>query len=176
MSRTGSSLLVSLVLLGGLVAPLAAQQTGRLRIEAQPTRAGVFVDDEYVGPASKNGNVQTYTVPAGQHRVTLRDSRHADASAMVAVVAGQTTSLGITLEPVDPAQPPFGTLRTQHEDAKAAVYVNGRYMGHVDEFNNFAQGLLLNPGTYDVRIEPRDGPPVEEDVTIQVGQTAIVRD
>ncbi len=49
-------------------------------------------------------------------------------------------------------------------------------MGHVDEFSNSAQGLLLNPGTYEVRIVPVNGQnPVTKTVTIEENKTAVVK-
>lgn len=48
-------------------------------------------------------------------------------------------------------------------------------MGHVDEFSNFAQALLLNPGTYAVRVVPANGAPVTKNVTIEADKTVIVK-
>jgi hypothetical protein len=74
------------------------------------------------------------------------------------------------------AKLPFGTLRTENSDHFAAVYVNGHFMGHVDEFSNFAQGLLLNPGSYEVRIVPVNGQgEVTKSVTLIANQTVLVR-
>jgi hypothetical protein len=55
------------------------------------------------------------------------------------------------------------------------VYVNNRFMGHVDEFSNFAQALLLNPGSYEVRVVPTNGAPVTKTVTIEAEKTAIFK-
>lgn len=38
------------------------------------------------------------------------------------------------MKALPPANPPFGVLRTNSSDKFGAVYVNGKYMGHVDEF------------------------------------------
>ena len=49
-------------------------------------------------------------------------------------------------------------------------------MGHVDEFSNFAQALLLNPGTYEVKIVPVNGSgEVTKTVTLAADQTVIVK-
>jgi len=49
-------------------------------------------------------------------------------------------------------------------------------MGHVDEFDNFAQGLLLPPGQYTVKIVPvSGGAGVEQSVDLKANQTTIVR-
>ena len=64
-----------------------------------------------------------------------------------------------------PAKPLFGKLGVENPDHFAAAYVNDRFMGHVDEFSNFAQALLLNPGTFEVKIVPFNGVPVTRSVT-----------
>ena len=75
-----------------------------------------------------------------------------------------------------PAKPPYGRIGTENADHFAAVYVNGRFMGHVDEFSNFAQALLLNPGTYGVKIVPVNGSgEVTKTVTLAADQTVIVK-
>jgi hypothetical protein len=48
-------------------------------------------------------------------------------------------------------------------------------MGHTDEFDNFAQGLLLNPGTYEVKIVPLNGAPVTKSITIEADKTVIFK-
>ena len=48
-------------------------------------------------------------------------------------------------------------------------------MGHVDEFDNFAQGLLLPPGTYIVKIVPVGGTGVEQKVELKANEATIVR-
>ena len=160
-------------LLAGL--PLAAQQNmGRLRVDATPTRAGIFVDGEYIGPARNHGTVRRYDLAPGAYTLTLRDSGYEDLTVTVTIEAGETTEINPSMEPLDLAEPPFGTLRIKSPDKFAAAYVNGRFMGHADEFNNFAQGLLLNPGQYEVEIAPRTGTAARATVTIEANETTIV--
>ena len=72
-------------------------------------------------------------------------------------------------------KPPFGYLRTKNADHFAAVYVDGRYMGHVDEFSNPGQKLALAPGAYEVKIAPVNGQNVvTKKVTLEANKTTIV--
>ena len=88
-----------------------------------------------------------------------------------AIPAKQKGSTGGSL-----AKPPFGKLRVENADHFAAVYVNDKFMGHVDEFSNFAQALLLNPGAYEVKVVPSSGgSPVTKSVTIEADKTVIVK-
>ena len=154
----------------------SAADTGRLKLQVDPGRAGVFVDGKYVGPAANFKIGQTYMLAPGEHEVRLVDPRYEEVVKKVTITAGQKTVLKETMKALALAKPPFGTLRTQHPDHFAAVYVNGSYMGHVDEFSNFAQGLLLKPGTYEVKIVPTGGgTPVTKSVTIEENKTAVVK-
>ncbi len=47
-------------------------------------------------------------------------------------------------------------------------------MGHADEFNNFAQGLLLNPGEYTVKIVPLSGAEHEEKIKIEADKVVLI--
>lgn len=151
-------------------------QTGTLKTKVNPGRAGVFVDGKYVGPAANFGMARTYTLTAGEHEVKLTDPRYEDVVRKVTINAGKKTTITESLKPLPVPQPPFARLRTINPDKFAAVYVNGKYMGHVDEFSNFAQTLMLPPGSYEVKIEPSTGgAPIVKTVTLEADKTTIVQ-
>ncbi|MCC7176669.1 MAG: PEGA domain-containing protein [Bryobacterales bacterium] len=141
------------------VSPLHAQQAGGgfLKVKAQPGRAGVFVDGKYLGPAANFGWTQKYAVAAGEHELVLREPRYQEYKTTVKIEAGRTTTVSQTLQAREIPKPPFGRLKTAGFEKYAAVYVNGAYMGHADEFNGPNQGLMLNPGDYDVKVTSRAG-------------------
>lgn len=176
-SMAGAALLAMLAALG-VGAPAGAQTgaTGGLKVDAEPGRAGVFVDGKYVGPAANFGRTRTYTLPAGAHEVVLREPRYKDASLKVTVEAGRTTTVKQRLEPVEIPMPPFGKLKTKAPGKYTAVFVNDAFMGHTDEFDNFAQSLQLKPGDYKVRLTLADGSRShEETVSIKANETMTVR-
>ena len=166
-----------LALVTALALPLRAQPSanGSLVAKVNPGRAGVFVDGKYFGPAANFRVARTYTVPAGEHEVRLVDPRYQEFVTKVNIEAGKKLTLRQTLTPVPLAQPPFGRLRTISADKFAAVYVDEKFCGHADEFSNSSQGLLLNPGEYDVKIVPSAGAPVLAKVKIEAEKVSIVR-
>ena len=153
----------------------AAADNGKLKTEVEPGRAGVFVDGKYVGPAANFKVARKYDVAAGEHEVKLEEPRYQEIVKKLTITAGKTTVMKETMVALPPAKPPFGKLRIENPDHFAAVYVNDRFMGHVDEFSNFAQALLLNPGTYEVRVVPTNGAPITKTVTIEAEKTVIVK-
>ena len=152
------------------------QQTGTLKVKTTTGRAGVFVDDKYVGPAANFGMSRSYAVAAGDHTITLREPRYEVATTHVTIVAGKTVTVKQELKALPEPKGPFGRLRTEGHEKFSAVYVNGAYMGHVDEFDNFAQGLLLPAGHYTVKIVPvSGGEGVEQGVDLKANETIVVR-
>jgi hypothetical protein len=168
-------LVLPVLLLGALTVVCQAQENGSLSVKTSTGRAGVFVDGKYVGPAANFGVARTYQVPAGEHELKLADPRYEELTTKVMITAGKKTTIHQTLKELPPAKPPFGRLRTQSPDKFAAVYVNDKYMGHADEFDNFAQGLLLNPGEYNVKAVPASGSPVTQTVKIEADKTVLVK-
>ena len=167
--RFSMAAIVTFVLASGSLT--FAQQNGTLRVKTTTGRAGVFVDDKYVGPASNFGSTRGYPVAAGEHTITLREPRYETATTKVTIVAGKTSTVRQDLKALPEPKGPFGKLRTQGPDKYAAVYVNGAYMGHMDEFDNFAQGLLLPPGHYMVKI----GDGSEQAIDLKANETTIVK-
>ncbi len=159
-----------------LTGSLAFGQTGNLKVKTTTGRAGVFVDDKYVGPAGNFGIARTYAVTPGDHTITLREPRYEVATAKVTIVAGKTATVHQDLKPLPLPKGPFGRLRVQNAEKFSAVYVNGEYMGHEGEFNNSTQGLLLVPGHYTVKVVPvSGGAGTEQAVDLKANETTIVR-
>jgi hypothetical protein len=158
-------------------AAVSMAQNGYLKTSVNPGRAGVFVDGKYLGPSANFRIDRKFALTPGEHEVKLCDPRYEDIVTKVTITAGKTTVLRESMKALPVPKPPFGRLRTpQTGDKFAAVYLNEKYMGHVDEFSNSGQGLLLPPGEYVLKIVPSSGAaPIEEKVTIQANQTTIVR-
>jgi hypothetical protein len=154
---------------------VAQQGDGYLKAKVNTGRAGVFIDGKYVGPAANFRMARKYAVPAGEHEVKLADPRYEEATTKVQIAAGKTTVIKETLKALPLAKPPFGRLRVETTDKYAAVFVDGKFMGHSGEFNNPLQGLLLNPGEYTVKVVPPSGPEHEEKIKIEADKVAIIK-
>ena len=158
--------------------PLCAQPAGSgfLKIKAHPSSAGVFVDGKYLGPATRLLWARKYAVSVGEHDLVIVDPRYMEYKTTVKIEAGKTTTISQSLEPRAPSTPPFGTLKVVGFEKDAPVFVNGNYVGHASEFNGFRQGLLLNPGDYEVRVDSQAGSTLlEQSVTIIQDETLTLR-
>jgi hypothetical protein len=155
--------------------PALAQQTGTLKVKVSPGRTGLFLDGKYLGPAANFGFSRTYSVPAGDHELKLAEPRYEEVVKKITVVPGKKLVVSESLKALPVPKPPFGIIRTENGDHFAAVFVNNKYYGHVDEFSNFAQGLELPPGDYEVKIQPSSGSPIVQKVKVEAGKTVVVK-
>ena len=168
-----------LAVLALVALPLAAE-TGHLRIRSSPVGAGLFVDGKYVGPAGRFSVPEKWPVEAGSHEITLKDPRYEDFSAKVDVKSGKTTKLRAKLKKLEEPKGPFGRLRLKGGEPESfwsvaqgdtgPFYLNGKYMGHVDELNDIGGGLLVPAGTYELMVESQLFGTIKKSVTIVAGK------
>lgn len=170
------SLSLLLILSLSLTSHLHAQNTGKLKTTVNPGRTGIFVDGKYLGPAANFKKSRTYVVPAGEHEVLLTEPRYKDYTTKVTIEPGKTFHLKHAMDALPTPQGPFGRLRitTGKSDKFSPVYINNKFMGHVDEFSNPEQGLLIPPGDYEVKIVTSEGSPKTEKVSIKENQVTTI--
>ncbi len=174
-----SRLVARSVLAAALMAPAflygADSGVGYLKAKVKPGSAAVFVNGKYEGPAKNFKKARKYSLAPGEYEITLVEPWYEEVTTKVTIAAGKTSDLVQELKPRPAAQPPFGTLRVLAPNKFTAVYLNNHYYGHADEFSNFAQGLKLNPGEYEVRLELPGGQVVStQNVTITKGKTTVL--
>jgi len=172
-----------LMVLSGAVA-LYAQDTGYVKARGSPSCAGVFIGNNYLGPAYRFSVPEKYAAPTGEVEVTFRDPRYEDYTAKVTVKAHKTTHLHYSLKKLPEAKPPFGRFRLGGGESESfisvaagdtgAVYLNNKYYGYVDELNDAGGGLLLNPGTYDLHVVSPLFGDFHRSITIEANKVTVV--
>jgi hypothetical protein len=168
--------LVALILSTTAFAQNGEPRAGSLKTKVDPGRAGVFIDGKYVGSAANFHRARSFNLNAGEHEVTLVDPRYEEWKGKVTIRGGETVTLSQKLKELPKPQGPFGRLRIVSFDKYAAVFLNGKFYGHADEISNFAQGLLIAPGEYALRVDSMTGAPVyEEKVKLEAGKTTTVK-
>ena len=170
---TITRLMISATLAAFAVAPALAQGTGYIKARGKPGDAGVFINGQYVGPATRFTVPEKYPAPAGDVEVSFKDPRYEDYTTKVTVRAKKTSKIKYALKPVEPARPPFGRLLLGGGDT-GAVFINDKFFGYVDELNNPGGGLLLNPGTYDLHITSPIFGDIRQKITIEANKVTVV--
>ncbi len=157
----------------------AVAQEGYLIARGRPGNAGVFVDGKYIGPASRFTVPEKYAVPAGEHEIAIRDPRYEEMVTKVTVGEKKKTRVKYSLKRLPEPQGPFGLLKLGGDGPESfisiaagdtgAVYLNDKFYGHVDEFNNAGSGILLPAGKYKLRVES-SAYPINQEVTIEANK------
>jgi hypothetical protein len=173
--------LFPVVLLSLLTLPLiAADGDAKLRVRSSPRGAGLFVDGKYVGPAGRFTVPESYVLEPGSHEITLKDPRYEDFTTRVDLTAGKTTKLSAKLKKKEEPKGPFGRLRLKGGEPESfwsvaqgdigAIYLNGLFVGHVDELNDVGGGLLVPAGTYELKVQSQLYGEFTKQVTIEAGK------
>lgn len=110
--------------------------------------AGVWVDGQYLGFLKELKRSKKVLLLPGNHSITIKRVGYGDFTAQLALEPGQVTVLPVKLTENPEAEYPTetGRVRLDIEPDRAAVFVDGQYVGHVDRFNGPNQGILVAPG------------------------------
>ena len=54
------------------------------------------------------------------------------------------------------------------------AHVTGKFWGHIDEFNNLGSGMLLPPGSYNVKVSSPTFGEINQQVTIEADKLTII--
>ena len=159
---------------------MAAEGDTKIRVRSGPRGAGLFIDGKYIGPAGRFSVPEKYIIEPGSHEITLKDPRYEDFSTKLDFKAGETTKLSAKLKKKEAPKGPFGRLRLKGGESESfwsvaagdigAIYLNGVFMGHVDELNDVGGGLLVAAGTYELKVVSQIYGEFTKTVTIEAGK------
>lgn len=116
--------------------------------------AGVWVDGQYVGHVSElKGNKKVLLMP-GAHAIAVRQSGYKDWTGDIVVQPGQDVNLAIRLEKNPDAKLPSITAQVKLEvdPDRAAVFVDGHFVGYVHEFGGVGRAMLVAPGKHQIKV------------------------
>ena len=110
--------------------------------------SGVWVDGQYVGYIKELKGSKKILLLPGDHEISVRQDGYHDFTEKVTVrpAEKQTISVRMVKDPRFVMPPVFSEIKLTVTPARAAVFVDGFFVGHVAEFNGIAKGLLIAPG------------------------------
>ena len=116
--------------------------------------AGVWVDGQYVGFVQELSGDKKLTLLPGKHEIVIRQAWYNEFVRELVMEPGQIYEVKVEL--VKSAELPTknatGELKIAATPSRAAVFVDGQYAGHVDEFDGMGKAMLLTPGQHRLRI------------------------
>jgi len=116
--------------------------------------SGVWVDGEYVGYLKElKGSKKVLLLP-GEHVVTVRQDGYQDFTQRVEIQPGQKEVIRVAMAkaPTGPLPQVTATVKIAVNPSRAAVFLDGLFVGHVGEFEGAGRGMLVGPGTHQIRI------------------------
>jgi len=116
--------------------------------------SGVWVDGEYVGYLKElKGSKKVLLLP-GEHVVTVRQDGYQDFTERVVLQPGQKEVVRVAMEKAltGPLPQVTATVKIAVNPSRAAVFLDGLFVGHVGEFEGMGRGMLVAPGTHQIRI------------------------
>ena len=116
--------------------------------------SGVWVDGQYVGYLKElKGSKKVLLLP-GDHDIIVRQDGYQDFTKKVLVQPGQkqVVLVRMTNAPTGPIPNVMATVKLEVDPSRAAVFMDGLFVGHVGEFKGTGRGMLIAPGAHQIRI------------------------
>ena len=116
--------------------------------------SGVWVDGQYVGYLKElKGSKKVLLLP-GEHAITVRQDGYQDFTERVLLQPGQTEVVRVAMAKAltGPLPDVMATLKIAVNPSRAAVFLDGLFVGHVGEFEGLGRGMLIAPGTHQIKI------------------------
>ena len=110
--------------------------------------SGVWVDGQYLGYLKElKGDKRILLIP-GEHQLVVRQDGYADFTQTVIVQPAQKQTVFVKMNKDMRFQMPtvFSEIKLAVNPNRAAVFVDGLFVGHVAEFDGIAHSLLVAPG------------------------------
>ncbi|MFZ0417073.1 MAG: PEGA domain-containing protein [Candidatus Sulfotelmatobacter sp.] len=139
--------------------------------------SGVWVDGQYVGYLQELKGSKKLLLLPGEHEITVRQGGYVDFVQKVDVRAGQIQSVEVKMEKDTRVQFPHITaeIKLDVNPNRAAVFVDGVFVGHVAEFNGIGRALLVAPGKRKIRISLPGYQNFETDIDLVANQKSTVK-
>ena len=139
--------------------------------------SGVWVDGQYVGYLSELKGSKKLLLLPGDHEITVRQGGYLDFVQKVSVRAGEKQSIAVKMEKDTRVQLPQVTaeIKLDVKPNRAAVFVDGVFVGHVAEFGGVGKALLVAPGKHAIKISLPGYQTFETDINLVANQKSTVK-
>lgn len=124
---------------------------GKTKVERS---SGVWVDGQYVGYLKELKGSKKILLLPGDHLITVRQNGYQDFVEHVVLQPGEKKVVRVEMQKGQTGAMPSVTaeVKITVNPSRAAVFVDGEFVGHVAEFEGMGRGMLIAPGTHMIRI------------------------
>jgi hypothetical protein len=164
--------------------PLFAQDNkvmGEVRFDgntAVDRDSGVWIDGNYVGYVKelKKKDKRVLLLP-GQHHIVVKQGGYLDFTRDIVVEPGGVQEIHVSMQLIPGAKMPDVTseVKISVRPKRAAVFLDGDYIGHASELGGRFNSLLVSPGKHRIKIELPGYRTFETDINVLAGQKSEVK-
>jgi hypothetical protein len=139
--------------------------------------SGVWIDGQYVGYLSELKGSKKLLLLPGEHEISVRQGGYLDFVQKVQVRAAETQTIDVKMEKDTRVELPKITaeIKLKVVPTRAAVFVDGVFVGHVAEFGGPGRALLVAPGKRKVTISLPGYHTFETDIDMVANQKSTVK-
>jgi hypothetical protein len=139
--------------------------------------SGVWIDGQYVGYLSELKGSKKLLLLPGDHDITVRQGGYLDFVQKVSVRAGEKQSIDVKMEKDTQVTLPTITaeIKLEVKPNRAAVFVDGVFVGHIAEFEGPGKALLVAPGKHKIKISLPGYHTFETEIDLVANQKSTVK-
>jgi hypothetical protein len=139
--------------------------------------SGVWVDGQYVGYLSELKGSKKLLLLPGDHEIDVRQGGYLDFVQTVSVRAGEKQSIDVKMEKDTRMPLPKITaeIKLDVKPNRAAVFVDGVFIGHIAEFSGVGKALLVAPGKHKIKISLPGYHTFETDIDLMANQKSTIK-
>jgi hypothetical protein len=147
---------------------------GKTKVEKT---SGVWIDHQYVGYLHELKGSKKLLLLPGEHELIVRQGGYLDFSQTVSVRGGEKQVITVKMEKDLRDQLPKVTaeIKLHVNPDRAAVFVDGVFVGHVAEFNGIGKAMLVAPGKRKIVISLPGYQTFETDIDLVANQKSAVK-
>lgn len=139
--------------------------------------SGVWIDGGYVGFLKElKGDKKVLLLP-GEHQLEVRQSGYDNFVRKIVVEPGQVQIVQVVMHLSPGAHAPdvIATLKVTVQPGRAAVFLDGQYIGHASELGGAVHSLSISPGRHRIKVELPGYRTFETEVNLLQGQKSEVK-
>lgn len=147
---------------------------GKTKVEKT---SGVWIDGQYVGYLKELKGSKKILLLPGEHTISVRQSGYQDFSQTITVKPGEKQTIEVQMQKGATGAVPkeWAIVKIDVNPPRAAVFLDGRFVGHVGEFAGLGRALEVAPGDHKIKISLPGYRPFETEINPVANQKVEVK-
>jgi hypothetical protein len=117
--------------------------------------SGVWIDGKYAGYVKELKGDRKVMLPPGEHEISIRQSGYKEFTQKIVLAPDEVQTIAVLMEEDTKVTFPGNNaaeLRLDILPKRAAVFIDGGYMGHGSDFGGRFHSMLVSPGKHQLKV------------------------